>query len=168
MPDVSRIHIATGLALESIDGRTSVLLVASHYANHAVPLWTLPGGRQHPGELLEETVAREILEETGLHAHAGELAYLSESYDGPTHVLNATFRVSIRGSHALGRAGAEDHVAGAAWVPIEQLESRLRVAVVREPLLAHLRGDLVRRYAGYHEAGITIRWPSSHRRRARE
>lgn len=161
---MTRIHIATGLALAEIDARASVLLVASRYANHAQPLWTLPGGRQQPGELLSETVAREFLEETGLNAAAGELAYLSESYDGATHVLNATFRVAVcADALALRRPQTGDHIAEVAWVPIGELAARIRVAVVRDPLLACLRGDLARRYAGYHEAGITIRWPESER-----
>jgi len=157
---VTRIHIATGLALAELRGRTHALLVASQYANHPAALWTLPGGRQQPGELLEETVMREIFEETGLHARARELAYVSESYDGTTHVLNATFGVDLgENARELRPRRAGDHVLEAAWIPIEQLASQIAVAVVRDPLLAYLRGDLVRRYAGYHDAGITIRWP---------
>src|SRR6202042_3675063 len=68
------IHLATGLIVH--DGR--LLMVASRYANHTDPLWNLPGGRQLPGELLAETVVREVFEETGLRAEAGEVAYVSE------------------------------------------------------------------------------------------
>lgn len=85
------IHLATGIAVR--DG--CVLLVASHYPNHADPLWNLPGGRQQPGELLEETVVREVFEETGLRVDVGELAYVSESYDGAMHFLNATFKIAL-------------------------------------------------------------------------
>ena len=83
------VHLATGL-LEH-EGR--VLLVASRYPNQPEPLWNLPGGRQQPGELLAETAVREVLEETGLHVEARELAYVSESYDGDVHFLNAIFVV---------------------------------------------------------------------------
>lgn len=158
------IHLATGLAVR--DGR--VLLVASRYPNHPQPLWNLPGGRQQPDELLAETVAREVLEETGLRAQVGALAYVSESYDGDTHFVNFTFHIEVSGGSSFDSARGDndtenDHVVAVEWVAIEQLAERIVVAVVREPLLAYLRGDLPRRYAGYHEAGITIEWPRESR-----
>jgi ADP-ribose pyrophosphatase YjhB (NUDIX family) len=135
------------------DGR--ILLVASRYPNHAKPLWNLPGGRQRHGELLEESLTREFREETGLTIATGELLYVSESYDGATgtHFLNFTFAVRAQGEP---RAAEDDaHVVGLEWVARDRVESRLPVAVVREPLLAYLGGD-GRRYFGFGEAGITI------------
>jgi ADP-ribose pyrophosphatase YjhB (NUDIX family) len=161
------IHLATGLAIRD----THVLLVASRYPNHPQPLWNLPGGRQQPAELLEETVSREFLEETGLHADVGELAYLSESYDGELQVLNVTFNVTLpfdeacpeRIRRARGDGAALDHVVAVEWVPIGTLAERIVVGVVREPLLAYLGGELPRHYAGYHDAGVTIEWPADSR-----
>jgi hypothetical protein len=49
------------------------------------------------------------------------------------------------------------------WVALDEVEGRIVVAVVREPLLAYLRGSLTQRYAGFHEAGITIEWPEDSR-----
>lgn len=150
------VHLAGGIALHH--GR--LLLVASRYANHREPLWNLPGGRQRRGELLCETVEREFLEETGLHAQARDLAYVSESYDGDVHYINAAFVVALRAPGGQVRAaGGGDHVAAAEWVPLEEVRSRIVVAVVRDPLVAYLDGALRRRYAGYHRAGITIEWP---------
>jgi ADP-ribose pyrophosphatase YjhB (NUDIX family) len=168
------IHLASGIAIR--DGR--LLLVASHYPNQPQPLWNLPGGRQQPSELLVETVVREFYEETQLRVHAGELAYVSESYDGERHFLNATFLVELDEESSFDKlrmtpeelqsfdklrmthAGPEDHVVAAEWVPLSDVRERIVVAVVREPLLAYLQGVLERRYAGFHEAGITIEWPS--------
>lgn len=150
------IHLATGIAVRN--GR--LLMVASRYANHAQPLWNLPGGRQQPGELLEETVAREFAEETGLRVSAGEVAYVSESYDGEHHFLNVTFHVTLGGEIARE---ADDHVVDVAWVPLDSVGDRIAVAVVREPLVAYLNGTLPRRYAGFHRAGVTIEWLSDSR-----
>jgi ADP-ribose pyrophosphatase YjhB (NUDIX family) len=170
---MTTIHLASGIAIH--EGR--LLLVASHYPNQPQPLWNLPGGRQQPGELLVETVVREVFEETQLRVHAGELAYVSESYDGERHFLNATFVLSFDGPpfdglrpfdelrvtgepfDRLRVTGEEDHVVAAQWVPLGEVRERIVVGVVREPLLAYLQGVLERRYAGYHEAGITIEWP---------
>ncbi|MFZ0574542.1 MAG: NUDIX domain-containing protein [Candidatus Cybelea sp.] len=191
MPE-SAIHLATGIALRG----ERLLMVASHYANQPHSLWNLPGGRQQPGELLVETVVREFYEETNLRVRAGELAYVSESYDGDRHFLNATFLVEVIESSSFdpstGSGQAElrmtilsacakrspersrrvrmtpggpaltpgDHVVAVEWVPIDAVRERVVVRVVREPLVAYLEGRSERRYAGYHDAGITIEWPA--------
>ena len=97
----SVIHLATGIAVR--DAR--LLMVASRYPNQPEPLWNLPGGRQQPGELLVETVVREFYEETRLRVRAGELAYVSESYDGDRHFLNATFLVELVEGHPSTGSG---------------------------------------------------------------
>ena len=150
------IHLAGGIALHE----RRLLLVASRYPNQPQPLWNLPGGRRRDDELLSETVERELLEETGLRARAAELAYVSESFDGDVHYLNATFVLTLQDpSAALCVPAAGDHVVAAQWVSVDEVRSRIVVGVVREPLLAYLEGRLPERYVGYHEAGITIEWP---------
>lgn len=117
----------------------------------------MPGGRQHDGELLERTALRELREETGLDGTIDRLAYVSESYDGLTHFTNFTFAVSARGEISMPHV-LDDHVVGAAWVGFDEVAARIAVAVVREPLIAVLRGS-ERRYFGYAEAGISIAFP---------
>jgi len=129
------------------------LLVASAYPNHDRPLWNLPGGRQHEGELLTDALQREYAEETGLRISVGALLYVSESYDGDTHFTNATFHVESDGEARLPQHDA--HVVALEWVPLSEVERRLTVGVVREPLLSYLRGESCR-YFGYAEAGISI------------
>lgn len=146
------VHLATALVRRG----DRVLLVASRYPNHELPLWNLPGGRQEPGELLAQTALRELREETGLSGTVRDLCYVSESYDAQTHFINTAFAVDADGEperpHSEG-----DHVVESAWVPVSSLAQRITVPVVREPLLAFLERE--RRYAGYAEAGITIEFP---------
>lgn len=146
---LTRVHLCTGL-LER-DG--AILLVASRYPNHGAPLWNLPGGRQHPNELLPVALQREFLEETCLEVQPGELAYVSESYDGDTQFTNTTFLVSGSGTPRLPENDA--HVVALEWVAKNEVGARICVPVVRNPLLAYLGGDRSR-YYGYAEAGITI------------
>jgi len=145
------IRLATGLAIH--DGR--VLLVASTYRSHPQPLWNLPGGRVAPGELLRDTVVREVHEETGLRATVSELAYVSESYDEVRHVLNATFAIDVTGSVTAPQS--DDHVVAVEWVAIDRLAERIAVEVVRDPLVQYLRDRT--RYFGFLHAGVTIEWP---------
>ena len=162
---MTRIVLATALVTDGEGSDARVLLVASRYANHAQPLWNLPGGRQRPGELLFQTAQRECFEETGLRVRAGALAYVSESYDpNGVHVINATFyaeRIDAGAAPSLpSERGATDHVAEVRWMPFADVAAHVVVEAVRAPLLACLQGRLEGRYASFENAGITIEWPS--------
>ena len=61
------------------DGK--ILLVEHHFFATGERYWGLPGGRQEPGETEVETVAREVLEETGLVVKV-EKVLLDEPYEG--------------------------------------------------------------------------------------
>ncbi len=145
------IHLGTALVARG----DSFLIVASRYPNHPDPLWHLPGGRQAPGELLAQTVVRELYEETRLSATVNDLLYVSESYDlaKQTHVTNCTFSASATGEPAISHHDA--HIVGFQWAAAEALAQHITVAVVREPLIAFLSGK-PSRYFGYANAGISI------------
>lgn len=153
---MQRIHLCTGI-LER-DGR--LLLVASRYRNHAVPLWNLPGGRQEPYELLEVALRREFDEEVSLEIEILRVAYVAESFDRSTdtHFTNVAFIVGSQEEPHL-REG-DLHAVDLAWVPRAQVGERLVADVVRIPLLDYLSGR-EGGYYGFSEAGITIQFNDS-------
>jgi ADP-ribose pyrophosphatase YjhB (NUDIX family) len=132
-----------------------VLLVASRYPNHALPLWNLPGGRQRHGELLHETVVREFREETGLDVVTRGLRYVAESYDTKTgeHFLCVCFDVTASGEPVA--ASDDAHVTEIAWCPRERIADKIVLPVVRDPIVAHL-ADPTKRYFGFADSGVTI------------
>lgn len=146
-----RVHLCTGVLRRG----PAILMVASRYPNHPAELWNLPGGRQEPGELLDEALRREFLEETSLDARVGGVLYVSESFDRSTstHFTNVTFAVCAEGEPRL--PGGDLHAVACAWVPVDEVAKRVAARVVREPLCAYLSGE-PRTYFGYADAGITI------------
>src|SRR5262252_6136016 len=107
-----------------------ILLVCQQGPDDPEPGWTLPGGVVDPGELLTEALAREVCEETGLVVDAvRDLVYVAQ-LDDPT-----------------GRLRGDDPdalVTDARFFALSEaitLLERLPRRVMREPIVAYLRGE---------------------------
>lgn len=90
------------------DGDRLLLVNAFPAARGGVPIWCAPGGGVEAGQGLEETLVREVAEETGLVIAPGPLAAVSEfrSDDGGFHQIDHFFHATILDR----RAPDPDHV----------------------------------------------------------
>ena len=61
--------LTAAVALVVLDGRVLMVRQRRAYGVH----WELPGGYVEPGETLEQTAAREVLEETGVEVEVGPM-----------------------------------------------------------------------------------------------
>lgn len=80
--------------------------------------WALPGGHVEPGELLVETVVRELREETGLEGACGGLLGWTEHITEQHHVVVLGFEVTVL-ERAAPRPG--DDAVEARWVPLSEV-----------------------------------------------
>ena len=112
-----------------LDGSRVLLIKRGH-----APLkgqWSLPGGGVETGETLEQAIAREVLEETGLTIEVGPMVEvldrISRDADGRVehHFVLIDFVCRPTGGILGGASDADD----AAWVEIADIE-RYEVAAV--------------------------------------
>lgn len=98
--------------------------------------YIMPGGGQIPGELLPETVEREVAEETGIRVKAGDIVFAIEGAEGEEdHRVDLVFQCEYIGPADTPMQA--DHLqTGTEWLEIKTLNtaplypSRLRRAIM--------------------------------------
>lgn len=85
--------------------------------------WSVPGGRVHLGERLEEACAREVKEETGLTVKVGEVAEILDRIgrNGDGHIDHHFVIIDYLITAHSGELCAGDDAAEAAWMSLEDL-----------------------------------------------
>lgn len=73
------------------------VLVVQRGAPPGEGLWSVPGGKQEPGETLAQAVAREVREETGLVVEVGALACVVERMGDAYHYVILDYRARVIG-----------------------------------------------------------------------
>ncbi|MGH1550071.1 NUDIX hydrolase [Leifsonia poae] len=124
-------------------------ILLAHWNESGRSGWTLPGGGIDPGEDPADAVVREIAEETGYAAEAGDLLGIDSKVippehrfmpdAGPLHALRIIYRASVVGGTLTNELdGTTDE---AAWFPLGSIPKR-RVELV----------DIALRFAGLDQA----------------
>ena len=111
----------SALIWRQFDGQTQVLLMRYCYGGQDV--FALPGGNPDRGEILTETIIREIREELGVTVDLGEMILagemlLSQRNDDVLHVVFAAR--NLQGDPALNPA--ETTALNLVWLPIADLD----------------------------------------------
>lgn len=86
------------------DERGRVLLLERRAGGHGAGAWCLPGGKVDYGETVEQTVAKELSEETALECLAARFLFYQDSLPpepGTMHCINFYFECRVRGAVTL-------------------------------------------------------------------
>jgi 8-oxo-dGTP diphosphatase len=115
--------------------------------------WVLPGGTPRPGESMAACARRETLEETGISAEPGRIAFVLES-QGPGSRLHTVDLVFLAVPSVPGEEPrSPEPDLSASYVPLGQLHH----LNLRPPMAGHLRG-LSSRRAGQTAAYLGNLW----------
>jgi len=135
---------AGGLVVDGLDGPrgNQVAALIGRVDRRGRMLWSLPKGHIEMGETAEQTAIREVAEETGIHgdvlASLGSIDYWFVTEGRRVHKTVHHYLLRFLGGEL------SDHdleVTEVAWVPLEELPSRLAYADERR--LAEVAGELI-------------------------
>jgi ADP-ribose pyrophosphatase YjhB (NUDIX family) len=112
-----------------VDNATGTAALIGRLDRRGRLLWSLPKGHIEAGETAEETAVREVEEETGIIgrvvAPLGTIDFWFVAEDRRVHKTVHHFLLEALG----GELSDEDvEVSEVAWVPLDELESRLAYA----------------------------------------
>ncbi len=100
--------------------------------------WAIPGGRVQAGESLRDAVEREILEETAISVHAGDMVYQLEYIEHDEQGALAFHYVVLdyAAEYLGGEPCAGDDAEEAAWLRFDELAALPLTDSTREALHA--------------------------------
>jgi 8-oxo-dGTP diphosphatase len=133
------------LASAIIEEADAIVIVLNRWSIGEV--WSLPGGQLEPGEALQDTLVREVAEETGLVVEPLELAFLLDAHNQVhnRHFLTHVFQCRIVGGQLRPPVG-DPYVVDARWVKRDEVGRYISWPVYRDPLVAWLNGVEQRYY----------------------
>lgn len=118
-PPVPHAAIGVGAILHGPRG----LLLGRH--RHGT--WELPGGTVEPGESLEETVVRELREETGIESRPTDVRLLGTLLDDVDGVVRMTVASEVTAWRGEPSDQPDERVGDWRWFPLDRLPENLFV-----------------------------------------
>ena len=112
----------------------------------------MPGGGVEDGELVKETVIREVKEESGIAVEVGEMLYVleyepvhCENLYGDMPQISIVFNCEVRGEAVIKPASVPDQnpddpsmTSKAVWVPVENLKNIEYVPYIHKNLMGFI------------------------------
>jgi len=129
---------AGGLVLDRLAGSARGALIG-RLDRRGRLLWSLPKGHVEPGETEAQTAVREVAEETGIHGRViGKLGTIDFWFVAEGRRVHKTVHhyllLVTDPVHGLELSDADVEVSEVAWVPLDELPSRLAYADERRLL----------------------------------
>jgi 8-oxo-dGTP pyrophosphatase MutT (NUDIX family) len=158
---------AGGLVVDGLDGprESQVAALIGRIDRRGRMLWSLPKGHIEQGETAEQTAIREVAEETGIQgsvlAALGSIDYWFVTEGRRVHKTVHHYLLRFLGGEL---SDADLEVSEVAWVPLQELPSRLAYADERK--LAEVAGELIDTLNTHGPAALPPLPHSSPRRRA--
>ncbi|AFK03941.1 NUDIX hydrolase [Emticicia oligotrophica DSM 17448] len=121
----NRIRVrACGICIEN--GR--VLMIGHRAILGDTTFWAPPGGGVELGEMIEDALRREFLEETGLEVEVGKMVLMNEFVNLPLHGIELFFLVKkIGGELVLGQdpemKSEEQLIQKIEWMSLDEIKS---------------------------------------------
>jgi 8-oxo-dGTP pyrophosphatase MutT (NUDIX family) len=112
-------------------------VLLSRWIDGSKRAWTMPGGGMEPGEHPEETVRREVREETGYEVEVGNLLGVDSHViparrrihgDAPLQSLRIVYRARIVGGHLAHEIDGSTDMAE--WFPLDAVRGLERTSLV--------------------------------------
>ncbi len=97
------------------DSSGKVLILRRSHSRYSEGSWCLPGGKIDYGQTAEETVVKELNEETALTCTSARFLFYQDSLPvvkGKMHCLNLYFECTVRGDITLNEESSEYAVIG--------------------------------------------------------
>ena len=139
----TKLFVATK-ALIVREGKVLVVRESSQYTDGTqVGLYDTPGGRMQPGQKLDESLLREVMEETGLNIEIGSPFFVNESWPVVRGEQWQVVRIFFECRSLVGEVRLSDDHDDYKWIDPNDYASADLIGNLNEVFEAYLRNKTI-------------------------